>query len=129
MLKVDVLEYIGKNKEEGEGVSNVLAKILRVSEPAVCQWGERIPPMQAMRLEKLFNDPEVIEQYNLSNWDKPVFCEDDYGIGAKGGHYNKYTNNSATSNAAKKVMARVDKEEGLGAKLNILTRFIKKLIK
>lgn len=59
MKKAEAIELAGSKAK--------LARLLKVSKGAVSQWGEEIPELRALQLEKILEQKNVIKQKGLTH--------------------------------------------------------------
>ena len=78
MLKKDVLEYFGHEEGKRTGGINKLSAVLRVSMGAISQWGDVVPVIQAIRLDKLLDSKELRKEHGLQAKGRPQFNPGDY---------------------------------------------------
>ncbi|EGD7149886.1 helix-turn-helix domain-containing protein [Shigella dysenteriae] len=57
MKKAEAIELAGSKAK--------LARLLKVSKGAVSQWGEEIPELRALQLEKILEQKNVVKQKGL----------------------------------------------------------------
>lgn len=72
MLKKDVMKYLGAN-----GTNKKVAKLLRISEPAVCMWGDIVPKKRAERLHEIFRTEKFTRKHPVTS-ETPVYDYDFY---------------------------------------------------
>ncbi|EOX1160849.1 Cro/CI family transcriptional regulator [Escherichia coli] len=58
MKKAEAIELAGSKAK--------LARLLKVSKGAVSQWGEEIPELRALQLEKILEQKNVVKQKGLT---------------------------------------------------------------
>jgi len=80
MLKKDVLDYLQHHEGMRDGAKSKLASILNVTTSAISQWGNRIPMMQARRLDKFLRVRSNLKQFDLPSKDRPQFDINDYEV-------------------------------------------------
>lgn len=78
MLKKDVLEYFGHEEGRRTGGINKLSAVLNVSMGAISQWGEVVPVIQAIRLDKLLDSKGLRKEHDLPAKGRPKFNSNDY---------------------------------------------------
>ena len=78
MLKKDVLEYFGHEEGKRTGGINKLSAVLTVSNAAISQWGDVVPVIQAIRLDKLLDSKGVRKEHGLPARGRPQFNSNDY---------------------------------------------------
>jgi hypothetical protein len=82
MYKQDLLDYISLSKQCGDGqrsgAAKMVAKMLGISDVAVCNWGEEIPMRRAMQLHNLLRDKKTLAEYGLPRRGAPRFESDVY---------------------------------------------------
>ena len=78
MLKKDVLEYFGHEEGKRTGGINKLSAVLKVSMGAISQWGDVVPVIQAIRLDKLLSSKELRKEQGLPARGRPQFNSNDY---------------------------------------------------
>ncbi|EGI14982.1 conserved hypothetical protein [Escherichia coli M605] len=59
MKKAEAIELAGSKAK--------LARLLKVSKGAVSQWGEEIPELRALQLEKILEQKNVVKQKGLTH--------------------------------------------------------------
>lgn len=59
MKKAEAIELAGSKAK--------LARLLKVSKGAVSQWGEEIPELRALQLEKILEQKNVVKQKGVTH--------------------------------------------------------------
>ncbi|EES3796034.1 TPA: Cro/Cl family transcriptional regulator [Escherichia coli] len=59
MKKAEAIELAGSKAK--------LARLLKVSKGAVSQWGEEIPELRSLQLEKILEQKNVVKQKGLTH--------------------------------------------------------------
>ncbi|EFG9414021.1 helix-turn-helix domain-containing protein [Escherichia coli] len=59
MKKAEAIELAGSKAK--------LARLLKISKGAVSQWGEEIPELRALQLEKILEQKNVVKQKGLTH--------------------------------------------------------------
>ena len=59
MKKAEAIELAGSKAK--------LARLLKVSKGAVSQWGDEIPELRALQLEKILEQKNVVKQKGLTH--------------------------------------------------------------
>ena len=59
MKKAEAIELAGSKAK--------LARLLKVSQGAVSQWGEEIPELRALQLEKILEQKNVVKQKGVTH--------------------------------------------------------------
>lgn len=73
MLKKEVIEYLSEAKTWNRGPSSLLAELLEISNAAVTRFGDVLPVKQAIKLDKILRDSEVLKKYGLRVKPRPRF--------------------------------------------------------